>query len=113
MRMHCSHSTACVVRWQLALPLTPSVTDRCIRDRVVEIAAEVSEVEESVARRSMELYLLGDVHSPYFLAENGEINDESLQNLIDSMVRQEILEEAPSLDEVRTHEYARRAAACL
>ena len=82
-------------------------------DRVVEIAAEVSEVEESVARRSMELYLLGDVHSPYFLAENGEINDESLQNLIDSMVRQEILEEAPSLDEVRTHEYARRAAACL
>ena len=82
-------------------------------ERVVEIATEVSEVEESVARRSMELYLLGDVHSPYFLAEDGEINDESLQNLIDSMVRQEILEEAPSLDEVRTHEFARQAVACL
>lgn len=82
-------------------------------ERVVEIATEVSQVDESVARRSMELYLRGDVHAPYFLPEDGEINDESLQNLIDSMVRQEILEEAPSLDEVRTHEYARRAAACL
>ncbi|WP_164710323.1 ABC transporter substrate-binding protein [Euzebya pacifica] len=82
-------------------------------ERVVEIATEVSEVEESVARRSMELYLLGDVHSPYFLAEDGEINDESLTNLVDSMVRQEILEEAPSLDDLRTHEYARQAVACL
>ena len=61
----------------------------------------------------MELYLLGDVHSPYFLAEDGEINDESLNNLVDSMVRQEILEEAPGLDELRTHEYARQAVACL
>ena len=87
--------------------------DPANRDELIDIVVEQSEIEESVATRSMELYLDGDVHSPYFLPEDGMINEESLQNLVDSMVDQGILETSVDASELWTDEFAKQALACL